>query len=80
MKKDKHQAPQRPSLSGLFDKVLSVLDEEITRLPDTLQEAPPDKRLDFLTKNLPLLLRYRESGQGDPGYNWVPKWGDGEGD
>lgn len=66
----------RPSLSGLFDKILSTLETEIGNLPETLKEVSPERRLDFISKNLPLLLRYRESGEGDPETKWVKKWGD----
>lgn len=66
----------RPSLSGLFDKILSTLETEISKLPETLQEVTPERRLDFISKNLPLLLKYRESGEGDPETRWVEKWGD----
>ena len=70
-------APQeeirKTSLRGLFDKMLSTLETEIQKLPDTLQGVPPDKRLDFISKTLPLLLRYRESGQGN---TWSTDWGD----
>ena len=63
----------RPTLRGLFDKVLSALETEIDSLPDTLQGVSPEKRLDFISKNLPLLLRYRESGEGN---NWGETWGE----
>jgi len=62
-----------PSLRGLFDKVLTTLEKEIESLPDTLQQVTPEKRLDFVSKNLPLLLKYRESGQGD---SWGDTWGE----
>ncbi len=71
-KKDK----QRPSLSGLFDKILSTMETEIDRLPETLEGVTPERRLDFISKNLPLLLKYRESGEGNPEANWGVKWGD----
>lgn len=67
---------RKPSLSSLFDKILSTLESEIESLPETLQGVSPEKRLDFISKNLPLLLRYRESGEGDPQGNWETKWGD----
>lgn len=70
-------APQeetrKTTLRGLFDKMLSTLETEIEKLPDTLEGVTPEKRLDFISKNLPLLLRYRESGQG----NYLSiDWGD----
>ena len=66
-------APKPPSLRDLFDKMLSVLEREIADLPETLQGVSPDKRLDFISKNLPLLLKYRESGEGN---GWTTDWGD----
>ncbi len=63
----------RPTLRGLFDKVLSALETEIDTLPDTLKGVSPEKRLDFISRNLPLLLRYRESGEGN---NWGETWGE----
>lgn len=53
---------KRPSLRSLFDKILS-----------TLEGVTPERRLDFISKNLPLLLKYRESGQGN---SWSSDWGD----
>ena len=64
---------QRPSLRGLFDKVLEILEREISELPQTLQGVSPEKRQDFISKNLPILLKYRESGQGD---SWTETWGE----
>ena len=71
--KAQQQDRQRPSLRGLFDKVLDILEGEIQRLPDTLKEVTPEKRLDFISKNLPILLKYRESGEGD---SWGDTWGE----
>lgn len=71
--KAQQQDRQRPSLRGLFDKVLDILEGEIQKLPDTLQEVTPEKRLDFISKNLPILLKYRESGEGD---SWGDTWGE----
>ena len=62
-----------PTLRGLFDKVLSTLETEIDSLPEILQGVTPEKRLDFISKNLPLLLKYRESGQGN---SFLTDWGD----
>ena len=54
--------------------MLSTLETEIEKLPDTLEGVTPEKRLDFISKNLPLLLRYRESGQGNTSF--LSDWGD----
>ena len=51
-----NQRKDNPSLRGLFDKILSTLEREIDTLPDTLSQLTPERRLDFLSKNLPLLL------------------------
>ena len=72
-KTDPQEETRKTTLRGLFDKMLSTLETEIEKLPDTLEEVSPEKRLDFISKNLPLLLRYRESGQG----NYLSiDWGD----
>jgi len=73
-KKDPQEEIRKTTLRGLFDKILSTLETEVERLPDTLQEVNPEKRLDFISKNLPLLLKYRESGEGTD--SWLSKWGD----
>lgn len=67
------QETRKVSLSSLFDRVLIRLDLELDKLPETLEAVSPEKRLDFISKNLPLLLRYRESGEGN---SWVSNWGD----
>ena len=71
--KDQQPETRKTTLRGLFDKMLSTLETEIEKLPDTLEGVTPEKRLDFISKNLPLLLKYRESGQGD---SWTENWGD----
>ena len=53
------------TLVGLFDKVLEVLDTEISSLPQTLQAVTPEKRLDFISKTLPLVFKFKESGFDD---------------
>lgn len=72
-KTDPQEETRKTTLRGLFDKMLSTLETEIEKLPDTLEGVTPEKRLDFISKNLPLLLRYRESGQGN---FWGTDWGD----
>lgn len=72
-KTDPQEETRKTTLRGLFDKMLSTLETEIEKLPETLEGVPPEKRLDFISKNLPLLLRYRESGQGN---SWSTDWGD----
>ena len=71
--KEQQQEQRRSSLRGLFDKVLDILEGEIQKLPDTLSQATPERRLDFISKNLPLLLKYKQSGEGD---SWTDSWGE----
>lgn len=73
-KTDPQEETRKTTLRGLFDKMLSTLETEIEKLPETLEGVPPEKRLDFISKNLPLLLRYRESGQGNTSF--LSDWGD----
>ena len=68
-----NQRKDNPSLRGLFDKVLDILEGEIQKLPDTLSQVTPERRLDFRSKNLPLLLKYKQSGEGD---SWTDSWGE----
>lgn len=51
------------SLSELVDKIERVLDTEIESLPETLESCTPEKRLDFVGKILPLVIKYREDNQ-----------------
>lgn len=71
--KQKQETPQKVSLTGLFDKILSTLGTEIDSLPEILRDVSPEKRLDFISKTLPLLLKFRESWE-EP--TWTPSWGD----
>lgn len=50
-----------PSLRVIYTKLLAALDGEIDRLPELLGDMFPKERIDFITKVLPLVLRYRES-------------------
>lgn len=52
----------------LLEKVLSVIETEIDSLPETLEGVAPDKRLDFISRTLPLLIKFREVGED----NWRP--------
>lgn len=73
-KTDPQEETRKTTLRGLFDKMLSTLETEIEKLPDTLEGVTPERRLDFISKNLPLLLKYRESGQGNTSF--LSDWGD----
>lgn len=64
MAEKKNKTPEL-TLVGLFDKVLGVLNKEIDSLPQTLQEVTPEKRLDFISKTLPLVFKFKESGYDD---------------
>lgn len=50
-----------PSLRVVYTKLLAALDGEIDRLPEHLDILTSKERVDFITKVLPLVLRYRES-------------------
>lgn len=58
-------------LRDLIDKLEETLGKEIDSLSETLQEVTPDKRIDFITKTLPVLIKYKESHSS----GWeVPEW------
>lgn len=50
---------EKVSLPDLIDKIEGVLDVEIDSLPTTLEGVLPEKRLDFISKILPLVIKYR---------------------
>jgi len=63
---------QKTRLREIISKVESLLDTEIDNLPQTLKEVPPEKRLDFVTKLLPVLIKYREDNSE---FSWdLPSW------
>ena len=51
------------SLPDLIDKIEGILDVEIDSLSDTLESVLPEKRLDFISKLLPLVIKYREDNK-----------------
>jgi hypothetical protein len=51
------------SLPDLIDKIEGILDVEIDSLSDTLESVAPEKRLDFISKLLPLVIKYREDNK-----------------
>lgn len=62
-------------LESLICKIEGLLDIEIQKLPTTLQILPPEKRVDFISKTLPVVVKYRENHSG--GGIWeLPKWGE----
>lgn len=61
-------------LESLICKIERLLDTEIDNLPSTLQSLLPEKRVEFVSKTLPVVIKYRES---QPGGAWgdLPDWG-----
>lgn len=47
------------TLRDLISKVERILDTEIDKLPETLSDVPPERRLEFVGKLLPVVIRYR---------------------
>jgi hypothetical protein len=66
------KSSQGLSLSELLTKLLSSLESEISSLPETLKGVSPEKRLDFISKTLPLLVKCRDSWDT----SWSTSWGD----
>lgn len=52
---------KRTSFADIADRVLIQIDKELDSLPELLQSVSPEKRLDFISKNLSVLLKYQES-------------------
>ena len=71
--KNASQETRKVSLSGLFDKVLIRLDMELDKLPETLESVTPEKRLEFISRTLPILQKFSESGLGS---TWDSPWGE----
>ena len=68
-----HRDTRTLSTPSLYDRLTRILDKEFDSLQDTLQLVSPEKRLDFIAKTLPLLLRYKETEQGETwGIPWEP--------
>jgi len=67
---------QKASLRGLFGTILDTLGTEVEKLPELLQTLPPDKRLDWISRNLTLLLKYREMENRDDGLSWDFRFGE----
>lgn len=70
---DKNNPQNKSTLKGLFNQILEILDKEIESLPQTLKEVTPEKRLDFISKTLPQIIRFRESGAGG---SFLTPWGE----
>lgn len=60
------------SLGVIIGKVEALLGSEIESLPETLKEVTPDKRLDFISRTLPLVVKYREN-HSSGGWD-LPSW------
>lgn len=61
-------------LESLIRKIEGLLDTEIQKLPSTLQIISPDKRVDFISKTLPVVIKYRET-HSEGGFWELPEWG-----
>ena len=59
-------------LESLVCKIERLLDTEIDNLPSTLQSLLPEKRVEFVSKTLPVVIKYRESHTG--GVWDLPEW------
>lgn len=55
----------KPTLKVAFDNMLQTLSNEVEALPQILKEVTPEKRLDFISKTLPVLIKYKESRESD---------------
>lgn len=60
-------------LGTLIQKVETLLETEIDSLPNSLQAVQPEKRLDFVPKILPIVIKYRE-GHSQDGWG-MSDWG-----
>lgn len=67
------KAKRENDLETLISRVEDALGGEITALPETLSKATPEKRLDFMGKILPEVIKYREKrdGLGGNGLGWI---------
>lgn len=61
---------KRQSLEELIDKIERILDAEIDSLSETLCSVSPEKRLEFVNKTLPLVIKYREDNPAI-GEGWI---------
>jgi hypothetical protein len=60
---DKNTIRKEVSLPDLIEKIEGILDTEIDSLSETLESVAPEKRLDFISKLLPLVIKYREDNK-----------------
>ena len=60
---DKKTIRKEVSLPDLIEKIEGILDTEIDSLSETLESVAPEKRLDFISKLLPLVIKYREDNK-----------------
>jgi len=61
-------------LESLIKKLEGLLNKEIQHLPDTLLLVSADKRVDFVSKILPVVIKYRETHSPDGVWS-LPDWG-----
>lgn len=55
-------------LESLISTIEETLQTEIENLPTILQEVHPEKRIDFITKTLSVVVKYRETHSLDGGW------------
>ena len=72
-KKATAQKTPEGDLESLIQKIEGLLNTEIEKLPVTLQTITPDKRIDFVSKTLPVVIKYREEHPRDGGWT-LPDW------
>ena len=54
------QDSRRESFISIFETLLQAIETEISSLPETLQKVSPEKRLEFISKTLPHIFRFKE--------------------
>jgi len=70
----KKQTSQEINLDSLIKTIEGLLHKEITNLPNTLLLVSADKRVDFISKTLPVVIKYRETHPQDGDWS-LPDWG-----
>lgn len=71
------QAENKSRIVSLFDRLLDQVSHEVERLPETLEQVPPEKRLEFVSRTIPMLCKFRETErEEDPLSFSEVKWGD----
>lgn len=55
----------RPKLGELIRRIEEILGKELSELDSTLEDVSPEKRVDFVSKTLPLIVKYREENKDE---------------